>query len=247
MLRGAVSLFESLAVGMRFLTWSGDLAEADAVDASKPAKEKGFLDKLAGGAILSFSLLVGVLLFMYVPILTAGAFGLKENPFYFNLVAGAVRIAIFIGYIYAISLMKDVRRVFEYHGAEHKSILAYEAGEGADAAAAKKYSTYHPRCGTSFMFIAGMACVVIFAVIDTVIAAKFGNYSSGIQRLAVHLALIPLVSGISFEVLRLSDRYRHLPGIRLLIVPGLLMQRITTREPDDAQLEVAVVSLKSVL
>jgi uncharacterized protein YqhQ len=246
--RGAVSLFESLSVGMRYLTWSGELAEIDAdKESGKEVKEKGKIEKALNGLVLTGSLLIGILLFMYVPILSAGALGLKENPFYFNLTAGAIRIAIFVGYIAAISLMKDVRRVFEYHGAEHKSILAYEAGEGADALAARKYTTLHPRCGTSFMFIAGMACVVVFAFIDTAVAAYFGNYTSGIHRLLVHLALVPLVSGISFEILKLSDRFITVPGVRLLILPGLLLQRITTREPDDSQLEIAVQSLKNVL
>ncbi len=249
-IRGAVGLFESLAVGMRYLSWSGELAEINSNDSKKEAiekKEKGIFDKLIGGFTLTLSFGVAILLFMYLPILVSNVLGLKDNQLYFNGVAGLVRITIFVGYVWAISLMKDVRRVFEYHGAEHKSIHAYEAKEELTVETASKYTTIHPRCGTSFMFIAGMACVVVFAIIDTAIAWRFGGYTSGLHRLFIHLLLVPFVSGVSFELLRLSDRFRNLPGVRHLMLPGLLLQRITTREPDKQELETAIVSLKSVL
>lgn len=245
-LRGAATLIESLVVGLRYLTWSGDIAAQDEKGTDAPA-EKTLKDKALNGLSILFALVVGVGIFMYAPIWLTGFIDKSLNPLLFNLTAGAIRIAFFVAYVWGISLMKDVRRVFEYHGAEHKSIFSYEAGEAPTVANARRHSTRHPRCGTSFLFIAGFACILVFAVVDALFVSAFGPYHSALHRLGVHLLLIPLVSGISFEVLRFSDRHRDKALVGTLILPGLWLQKITTREPDDGELEVALAALTRAL
>jgi len=210
------------------------------------AKPKSAWDSIATFFSMAVALLIGVALFMYSPIWLTGFIQKNQNPLLFNLTAGAIRIFFFVAYVWLISRMKDVQRVFEYHGAEHKSIHAYEAGS-ATVENARKFPTAHPRCGTSFLLIAGLMCILVFAVIDALFAMAFGPYQSALQRLFVHLMLIPLVSGVSYEVLRFSDKHRQTPLVGALILPGLWLQKITTSEPDDQELEVAVASLRNAL
>jgi uncharacterized protein YqhQ len=242
--RGAATLFESLVLGMRYLSYSADKAVEDEKGGKK---EKTFKDAVLSFLSIALALAIGVGLFMYVPTLLADAIKKDQNPALFNLMAGGIRIAFFLAYVWGISKMKDIRRVFQYHGAEHKSIFAFESGGPVTVENARKYSTHHARCGTSFLLIAGLACILIFSVIDFLVTARFGPYPTTLHRLGVHFALIPLVSGISYEILRWSDKMRHRAVMGRLILPGLWLQRITTREPDDGQLEVAIVALKGVL
>lgn len=243
-LRGGATLVESLVLGMRYLTWSADIAMLD--EKGEAAAKKSTWDTIVTYASMAVALVIGVGLFMYSPIWLAGLIQKNQNPLFFNLVAGAIRILFFLAYVYLISRMKDVRRVFEYHGAEHKSIHAYEAGN-ATVENSRKFPTAHPRCGTSFLLIAGLMCILVFAVIDTLFIHFFGPYRTAFERLLVHLALVPLVSGFSYEALRLSDKYRRIPIVGAFILPGLWLQKITTAEPDDSQLEVAITSLRNAL
>jgi uncharacterized protein YqhQ len=146
-----------------------------------------------------------------------------------------------------ISLWKDIRRVFEYHGAEHKAIYAFEDGKEVTLDAMRPYPTLHPRCGTSFLLLVALLCILLFSVVDALIITFIGPYPHVYVRFAVHLLLIPLVSGASYEVLKLSDRYRRFPIVGALILPGLWLQKITTRPPDDSQLEAAAAALKAVV
>ncbi|MFH0920442.1 MAG: DUF1385 domain-containing protein [Fibrobacterota bacterium] len=245
-IRGAVTLIESLVLGFRYLSYSADMALLDEKGA---AAKKGRFDALLNTGSLFVALAVGVGVFMYAPIRLAGFIADKNaNPLVFNLVAGAIRISFFLLYVWGISFMKDIRRVFEYHGAEHKTLFAYEAEKELTVGNSRPFSTRHPRCGTSFLLIAGLACILVFAFIDALYLYAFKPVDyTALQRLAVHLLLVPLVSGVSFEALRFSARHQNHPLVRRLILPGLWLQSITTREPDDSELEVALVSLRNAL
>jgi uncharacterized protein YqhQ len=159
-------------------------------------------------------------------------------------VAGTIRIALFLGYIYLISLLKDVKRLFRYHGAEHKTIYAFESGEEITVDVTRGYTTLHPRCGTSFLVMVMLISLVFFSFLDSFIILFHGNINLVI-RLLTHLPLVPLVGGISYEAIKASAKNTNNPIVRALIAPGLALQRITTQEPDDKMLEVAIVALKA--
>ncbi|MFH1569861.1 MAG: DUF1385 domain-containing protein, partial [Gemmatimonadota bacterium] len=154
---------------------------------------------------------------------------------------------LFLAYLWAIGRWAEIRRVFEYHGAEHKSIFAVESGAALTVAAARRQGRLHPRCGTSFLLIVILVSILIFALVDSAFAAAAGRTQSLLERFATHLSVLPVVSGLSFELLKLSGRKRHHPLTRVLIAPGLWLQRITTREPSDDQLEVALVAVRHAL
>ena len=238
-LRGVAVLFQSMALGIRALNYSAEQAIEEAPgEARKPS---------SGGWALTFSLLFAVLfavgLFFYLPLLITDflarlAPGLG-NAVAFNLVEGAVRIALFIGYILAISAMGDMRRVFQYHGAEHKVVSAYEAGDPLTVDGARRHSTLHPRCGTSFLLFVMVIAMLVFSLIPG--SAPFA------VKLGARILLLPLIAGASFEVLRLSARNRRQGLFALLVAPGLWLQRLTTREPSDDQLQVAIEALRAAL
>lgn len=247
-IRGFVGLFEMLVIGITSLNFSAeiaaqdiDLAEGRAVTEVK--KSNSFMIFLS----ILFALGVGVLVFFFVPLWVAALAGLGENALLFNLVAGAVRIVLFLGYVTALSSFKDFRRIFEYHGAEHKSIWAYENQDPLTPANAQKYTTLHPRCGTSFILIVALFAILIFAVADTLFQVITGNPPNVFVRLAVHLSLLPLVAGGSYEILKASAKSCNNPIVKILIKPGLWLQLITTKEPSLDQLEVAIVAVKASL
>jgi len=244
-IRGAVTLMESLVIGIRYLNLSADAAMAD--EKGGGAAPKTFKDKALQWLSMGLALVLGVGLFMVTPMFLTDFIRKDQNPALFNLSAGAIRFVIFFLYLFAISRMKDVRRVFEYHGAEHKSIFAYEDGKPVTVENARPFRTHHPRCGTSFLLIAGFACVAVFALVDYVVISLTGPYASVLHRVGVHLLMVPFVSGVSYEVLRFSGKHSHSPVIGKLILPGLWIQRITTKEPDDRQLEVAVSAVNNAL
>jgi uncharacterized protein YqhQ len=183
------------------------------------------------------SMLLGVGLFMVLPSFLAGLVVQRED-IVFNLTEGLVRLVILVGYIALVGQAEEIRRVFAYHGAEHKTINAYEAGEPLTVAAVRPYSRQHARCGTAFLLTVVLISVLIFA--------PFGKPPLLI-RVASRLALLPVISGISYEVLRFTARHREKALVRWLIAPNLALQRLTTREPDDEMLEVAIRALKTVL
>jgi len=250
-IRGAVGLVESLMIGMDALNWSAQQAAAEA--SPKPKAKAGFKEKAGIGFSMIIALLLGLALFMYFPLwlgrLVAGGdpAHVAGRQVIVNVVAGAVRITILLSYLWLISRWKDIHRVFQYHGSEHKSIFAFESGEDLTVDRVLTQTRFHPRCGTSFLLIVALAAVVFFVIVDSIVVALFGDYSSVWTRLAVHLPLIPILAGISYEFLKFSARHVDNKLVRVLIMPGLWLQRITTQEPDAAMCEVALTSLNTAL
>lgn len=245
-LRGIMSIVEALIIGFRALNWSAEMTDKER-DSSSVATPT-FWERVSSVTMITLALLLGLALFMGIPYLISNWMQKDSiNQFRFHLVAGAARIAIFLLYVWGISFAKDVRRVFQFHGAEHKSIFAFESANGLDVNSARQQSRFHPRCGTSFLFITLIAVLILYAILDSIVVAFFGNYPNALWRVLVHLPFLPLVIGISFEVLKASGKHSSRPVIRSLIQPGLWLQRITTREPDDGQIEVALVALNAAL
>lgn len=231
-IRGFVSLIESLVLGMKTLFFSADeYAEEEVGELTT----KDYIITFG----LAFLLTVGLFIIFpaYLIRLIQGAI---HNNIVLNLVEGLIKISMFIlYYIAAISLMKDIRRIFQYHGAEHKTIKCYEAGEELTVENARKYSTMHPRCGTNFVFITLIISVLVFSLL-------FGR-PPFLLRVLLHLCILPIVAGLSYEVIRQAGKEHPLFIFRILAAPGMALQLLTTREPDDSQLEVAIIALKTVL
>ena len=245
-LRGTVTLFSALALGMKALNFSATCAleELNKGEGDKGKKKEKPMSDLAMGATMALSIGLGLGLFFYLPLyLTQLMKGIlpvtQDSSLAFNLVDGVIRIAVFLLYILVISRMKDIRRVFEYHGAEHKAIYAYEAGGPVTVETARPYSTLHPRCGTSFLLIVMVLSILVFSFIPK--SAVF--YEKALAR----LVLIPVIAGLSYEFIRFSSKRKDGPVMSALIAPGLWLQKLTTREPSDDQLEVAIHALKEAL
>ncbi len=243
-LRGALSLLESLLIGTRTLSWSADVSQNGVQAKVEHTWDQRVMTVLS----LLMALGVGLLLFMYLPYLAASTLlGQDRNQVYFHLVVGTFRISLLLAYLWGISQWSDVRTLFAYHGAEHKSIYAWEETKRVTVEEAQLHTRFHPRCGTSFLLVVALSTVLVYAVFDTFWIRSFDDFDSVLHRLLVHLPIIPLVAGLSFELLQLSNRVRGHGLARLLIAPGLWVQRLTTQEPDAAQLEVAVVAIRASL
>ena len=200
---------------------------------------------LALTLVVSFGL--GITLFFFLPLYVAQLTGAQSDAVHFNLVAGLVRMTLLLGYLWGVSHWKEIQRVFQYHGAEHKSIFTLEAGDDLTVPRAREFGRLHPRCGTSFLLIVVLLSIIVFALADSAFPLVFGHAQSLLQRFATHLCFLPLIAGISFELLKFSGKKRNHPITRVLIAPGLWLQRITTSEPSDDQLEVALVALRHAL
>ncbi len=244
-MRGIASLSEALVLGIRTLNWSADVALESEREGRERAHRKW--DALGMAGSLLFAIAIAIALFMLVPYQLANILKTSENQPLFHLVAGTVRIALFLAYIWLISQLKDIRRVFQYHGAEHQAIFTYENREELTSENARNKSCFHPRCGTSYLLIVALLTMAFFVLFDTAVVAIWGSYRNVLVRLLVHLPALPLVAGASYELLRLSDRLSHTPFFRALITPGLALQRMTTRPPDDTQREVALCALIAAL
>ncbi len=238
LLRGATSLVEMLSLGLKALTFSAN--EALGEDVHKKGSKALTLTLLVAIA-------VAVAVFVYLPIWLVGLMRVGQNQTLFNLTAGGIRLAFFLLYLYGISLLPDVRRVFAYHGAEHKSVACFEAGEELTVKNAKKYSPRHPRCGTSFLLVVLTVALILFAITDTILFGKIGLPPKRIFRFGSHLVLLPFVAGISYELTKLAGRKKGSRFFRSLSAPGLALQRITTREPSDDQIQVGLEALKLAL
>ena len=249
-LRGAVGLVESMKIGMDALNWSAEQAMPADEAATPLSKTK---ERLAMGLSILVGLAVALGLFMFLPLwlgrLVAGVDGdsVALRQIIVNSVAGGVRIVILLAYLYVISRWKDIHRVFQYHGSEHKTIFAFESGINLTVDRVLNQIRFHPRCGTSFLLIVALAAILFFVIIDSVIVSLFGEYPNTLVRFCVHLPLIPLVAGISYEFLKYSAKHTENWLVKLLIQPGLWLQRITTQEPDETMCEVAIVSLQTAL
>lgn len=246
LVRGAFVLIESLVLGIKALTFSGDVAVqdeksnaedgADAAGSSSIPKKSIWANLWLATTVL-FSFALGLFIFFYVPLLITEFLG-AETGFWFNVIDGILRLAIFLGYLGLITMMKDIRRVFEYHGAEHKSIFAFETEADLTPIAAKAMTRFHPRCGTSFLLIVMLVSIFVF---------MFLGKPETIGDRFFRLAFIPLIGGISYELIRLSTAGSQKKFWRPFILPGLWLQKLTTKEPDESQLEVAIVALKAAL
>ena len=251
-LRGAVNLVETLYLGMQSLNWSAEQAMEEEEKKGAPpgegdgkakAKAKAKAKGKSWGQTLTLALPVvvalvgGIGLFFYVPLLLTEWTGVRGGVA-FNLVDGAYRLLIFLAYIWGISLWKEMRRVFQYHGAEHKSIFVFEGGLPLVPESTLRFTTFHPRCGTSFLLLVMLTSIIVFSFL--------GRPENVGERL-LRLAFVPLIGGIAYELIKLSARPRWQTWMRPIILPGLWLQRITTKEPTLDQVEVAMVAVKACL
>ncbi len=270
--RGLVVLYETLVVGTRWLVRSAGIAAVeelapmrpapsapsalnpaadpagvqDAVDAgatfpptpAAPVADSADLGKGAVALMLGLTLVVGVGLFFFLPLLLAKAIAGGQSSVVERAVEGGIQVAIFLGYLLLIGRTSDVRRTFQYHGAEHMTIHALEAGDPLTVDAARKYPTAHPRCGTEFLVVVILVSIVVFSVV--------GRQAIPVM-IASRIVLIPVIAGISYELLRFGARHRDSRIVRWIFEPGIWVQKITTKQPTDDMLEVAIVSLEQAL
>jgi uncharacterized protein YqhQ len=256
-LRGAVGLIDMMYLGIKTLNFSAEIAMLD-VEAEKEkeknaAKGNGSEKKsksqsnLALIGTLIFALTLGVGIFFILPLyLTTKVFAIEQTAIAFNLTAGAIRITILLLYLAGISLMKDIRQLFCYHGAEHKSVFAFELKAPLNPDSVKTYSRFHPRCGTSFLLIVAFVAILSFSLLDALLLKLIGTLTLPV-RLLTHIPFIPIVGGLAYEIIKFSAKHGTSWWGRILIAPGLLLQKITTKEPDTAQIEVALVALRCAL
>ncbi|OQX96573.1 hypothetical protein B6I21_00580 [candidate division KSB1 bacterium 4572_119] len=239
-IRGAVILIESMVLGVKALTFSGDIAITEEEKKEKKKKVKDKKKGLSGlwmFGTVAFSLVFGMALFFYLPLILTDLVG-AESGFWFNLIDGFFRVVIFLLYLGLISLWKDIQRIFRFHGAEHQTIFAFEDGKDLTVDNARDYNPHHPRCGTSFIITVLLVSIFVFMFL--------GRPETIFERL-IRLAFVPLIGGLSYEAIKLSDKKKNNPLVKLAIKPGLWLQRITALKPDDSMLEVAIVALKGSL
>lgn len=264
-LRGFISLFHALFIGVKALEYSANAAyEGAEVESKKEEgkKEEGAEDggedgtagkkaelekplgKLAIATSMGLAMVLGVGLFILLPLYLTKLAGMAlavvaQSSLIFNFVDGVIRVIVFLAYVAGIGLWGEMKRVYQYHGAEHKVIHAFEAGRDLSPANVRDYSPLHPRCGTSFLLIVMVISILVFSFIPKDWSFLFKFLS--------RLVLMPLIAGLSYEFLKLSAKLKDNVFVRLMTRPGLLLQRLTTREPDDSQLEVAITALQEVL
>jgi uncharacterized protein YqhQ len=246
LVRGVVTMAVMLAIGYRALQYSADEAMEDAEAAERPPDAREIAEPAGGGlamaGAMAMALLLAVGLFFLLPLYATHALSLVvpglSGSLAFNLADGAIRVLVFVLYIAGITLMKDIRRIFQYHGAEHKVINAYEGKAELSPESVGAYSRLHPRCGTSFLLFVMVISILVFSLIP--------RESSLLTKALLRIPLIPAIAGISYEVLRLTARRVGSPLFRVLVAPGLWLQRLTTREPDRSQIEVAIESFRRV-
>ena len=238
-IRGVMTLGYAMTLGFRALRFSANVA-LDQI----PADERGKKVEMSGWvAAVNIIISLAFFIFMYKFLPLAAATELKRvnpifaNPIMFNLVDGVIRIALFLLFIWGVSLMNDIRRVYEYHGAEHKTVFAFENGDPLDTEAVQKYSTYHPRCGTSFLMT-----VMIFSILVYIVANAIFPVTTFWARFATRIVLLPVIAGLSYEIIRFAAKHRG-SLFALMTAPGLWLQRITTQPPSDDQVQCAIVAL----
>src|SRR5450631_1779007 len=233
--RGVMTLGNAMTLGFRALKFSANAAldEIPANDQGKKMEITGWM----AGLNMAFSIAFFIFMYKYLPLLATTELK-KVNPifgqqFLFNLVDGLIRIAMFLLFVWGVSLWKDIRRVYEYHGAEHKTVYAFENGDPLETAVVQKYSTYHPRCGTSFLMTVMIISMVVYMAIP--VHTFWG-------RFGIRIALLPVIAGVSYEIIRFAAKHRG-SLFALMTAPGLWLQRITTQPPDDSEVECAMVAL----
>ncbi|HVO63285.1 MAG TPA: DUF1385 domain-containing protein [Terriglobales bacterium] len=239
--RGVITLGHAMSLGLKALRYSANIALDQVQDQVQPEPKSGGKKLEISGWIAAVNILisVGFFIFMYkfLPLLAATELK-KLNPLFgerivFNLVDGLIRIALFLLFIWATSLLKDIRRVYQYHGAEHKTVFAFEGGDPLQTVAVQKYSTYHPRCGTSFLMTVMIISIAVYTLVP---AVTFWG------RFAARIVLLPVIAGLSYEIIRFAAKHRG-SLFALMTAPGLWLQRITTQPPADDQVECAISAL----
>jgi len=237
--RGVITLGHAMKLGFRALKFSANAA-LEEIPVSDKDGEPGKKIEISGwmaGLNMAFSVAFFIFMYKYLPLLATTELK-RVNPvfgqqFVFNLVDGLIRIAMFLLFVWGVSLWKDIRRVYEYHGAEHKTVFAFENGDPLETSAVQKYSTYHPRCGTSFLMTVMILSMFVYMAIPVqTFWARFG----------IRIALLPVIAGVSYEIIRYAARHRG-SLFALMTAPGLWLQRITTKPPDDREVECAIVAL----
>lgn len=246
-LRGFINLIEMMVVGTQAINFSAN-EQLDDIKEEEGIKTESKFARVSEILLFVFSMLLalgfGILLFKFTPLLITtflegkSAF-IAENYFLFNLLDGAIKITIFVSYIFILGLIPDFKRVFQYHGAEHKSIYAYEKKLPLDEKNAALQTRFHPRCGTSFILIVFATSIIVYSLVPR--PPEF------LSNFALRLSLLPLISGISYEILKISAKRMNNFFVRMVVAPGLLFQKLTTKEPDSKQLEVGLKSLKDAL
>ena len=241
-LRGSFILLETMIEGVKSLNFSSEFFIEDGEeDAFDRFIKKIFKDK-ANDAIIGISLVLSLLfsvgIFILIPTTVGGIFSkIIDNKLILNLIEGIIRLSILFGYIVLISQNSDIKRVFQYHGAEHKSIHCYENGLELTVENAKKFTTLHPRCGTNFLFIVMFTSIILFS---------FFGWPNPLVRIVMRILFIPIVAGISYEIIKFLGKYNN-KFTKIVAYPGMMLQKFTTKEPDDEQLEVALTALKAVI
>lgn len=241
--RGLFAFFESMIIGVQALMFSANFYDLDD-GTEKKENDKDEKQEISSWMMylsVFFSLIISIGMFILLPNFVSSLIvpNKEANVVLYNLIESILRISIFIVYLLLVSKMKDIKRVFEYHGAEHKSIFCYEAGEELNVENVKKQSRFHPRCGTSFLLFVMIISIIVFSLI--------GRHPNMFVNMGLRLLLLPLVAGISYEVIKFAGRNADNKWISWLNKPGMWLQHLTTREPDDSQIEVAIASLKAVI
>ena len=238
--RGVATLGHAMTLGFRALRFSANTA-LGAIQPEEPGKKKIEISGWMATVNIFFSVAFFIFMYKYLPLLAATQLK-KVSPalsgqIMFNLVDGVIRIALFLLFIWGVSLFKDIRRVYQYHGAEHKTVYAFESGDRLQVAEVQKYSTFHPRCGTSFLMTVMLISMLVYMVIPV---ATFW------ARFGIRIALLPLIAGVSYEMIRFAAKHRG-SFFGLLTAPGLWLQRVTTQPPSDDQAECAIAALEEAM
>lgn len=249
LIRGLVTFVEMLVISIGTLNYSAEVAMKEE-DKSNPKKEKKSSDfwrsvYMALTVILAMALGIGI--FFFLPLWFSEFLGVKREALTFNLIAGLVRVFLFVVYVWVLSRIGEFKRIFQYHGAEHKSIYTFEAGKELTVENVESFSTKHPRCGTSFILIVVVFAILFYSLSDTVYYLIAGVPPTLPKRFLLHFCLLPIVAGVGYELLRASGKRQRSRVIRFMSAPGLWIQNITTNEPTPDQMEVALVALKNAL
>ncbi len=239
-IRGVVALVSSMRIGIKALNISAKefgAGEEGKFEIWLKKKTPKYAETIMTAITILFSLIVTVLFFSVLPtVITSFLKNVIKNPILLSLIEGLIKMALFIAYISVIRMQKDVKRVFMYHGAEHKAVFNYESGETLEVKNAREFGRLHPRCGTSYVFFVLAISILVFSFI---------SWTSPIVRISLKIVFLPVVAGLGYELLKFTANDK--PLVKLLRKPGLMIQRITTAEPDDSQLEIALEALKLVV
>lgn len=245
-IRGSINLVRMLSIGMKALAWSAnEIAE----------KEEEKISKKEMTLTIVASLFLAIGMFVLIPYILTEWIGFREveKPFLFNVIDGIIRIAFFVIYIWAISFMDDIKRMFQYHGAEHMAIHCYEHKQDLTVKNVSRFTTLHPRCGTAFILIVLIVAILVFSIIPSLVLwlfpgfAMLGFWAKKVILFMIRLSFLPIVAGVSYELLKASDKYKGNIILKAFSMPGLWLQKITTQPPKKDQIEVAIASVKAAL